>query len=610
MEAADINDARSLRAVRIVLRWTAVLMATLFIFAAGYLVSGQSPLVSRELVVVVGSVAAILIALQMLFQLALLTRAEKTEARAWLSMLELDARREHVRLVSRLSGLLTRARVPKSVAATAVEFSVMELGASCAAFWSAGGDGLPAQRAEWRRKDGPRRLNDTERSSLAQKAVLTREASWAGDVDAGEALTIFLPLPGLRSCQGVLEIEFEAGGWHESYRDFLPELASQVGSACDRARGYEDMQKRADLDFVTGVYNHRFMHEYLEKAVRAARTRNRGVAIVFMDVDNFKAFNDSLGHGVGDRVLQTVAQQLRLTTDRVGVVGRSGGDEFMVVLPNHTASQTRALIEAFQDWMSISAPPVQGMFRIQMSCGYAVMPDDGETASELLAAADARLYRAKARNGRPVDGSGAGNGAGERTLGVYGLLDRLLDGIHEKDNYTRSHCEKAAEYASAFAQALGLSPSAHRSLRLAALLHDVGKVGVPEHILCKPGPLTDQEIEIVRHHVEVATQLIVDVPNADEVRAVVRHHRERWDGSGYPHGLVGDAIPYLSRVLAVADAYAAITLDRPYGAALSPEDAHAELKRVAGTQLDPELVEAFGAIVTAESDEPAAAPAI
>jgi diguanylate cyclase (GGDEF)-like protein len=454
-------------------------------------------------------------------------------------------------------------------------------------------------------------------AAVNQRTIFAREAAQAGepvtfDLKGGRALralktaplagasTVFVPLLGRERCQAVLEIDADPATWEDGVWEVLPSVARQAGIAFDRSRTYEEMQTRADRDFVTGVYNHRFMHTYLERVVEAARSRGRCAAVAFLDIDNFKAFNDSLGHSAGDRVLQTVAHQLRLMTDRVGIVGRSGGDEFMVVLPYHTAAETQTLVEAFQDWLSISAPPVSGLFRIQVSCGYAVFPDDGDKAPELLAAADARLYRAKAQGGRSAGAGGSGNGRGERTLGVYGLLGKLIESIQEKDNYTRVHCEKTSEYAAAFAQKLGLSPSAQRSLRLAALLHDVGKVGVPEHILCKPGPLSSDERQVVQHQLTIATQLIVDVPNADEVRAVVRHHRERWDGAGYPSGLAGDAIPYLSRVLAVADAYAAITLDRPYRAALMATDAFDELRRVAGSQLDPELVAKFAGVIARE----------
>jgi diguanylate cyclase (GGDEF)-like protein len=130
-------------------------------------------------------------------------------------------------------------------------------------------------------------------------------------------------------------------------------------------------------------------------------------------------------------VLQTVADQLRLMTERVGIVGRSGGDEFMVVLPGHTESQARALIEAFQDWLSVSAPPVSGMFRVHVSCGYAVFPHDADNRQGLLGTADARLYQAKSQNkSRPA--TRGGNGQGERTIGVYGLLDRIVDDVDRR----------------------------------------------------------------------------------------------------------------------------------------------------------------------------------
>jgi HD-GYP domain-containing protein (c-di-GMP phosphodiesterase class II) len=138
-------------------------------------------------------------------------------------------------------------------------------------------------------------------------------------------------------------------------------------------------------------------------------------------------------------------------------------------------------------------------------------------------------------------------------------------------------------------------------LRLASLLHDVGKVGVPGSVLCKRGALSPSELDVVRHQVEIASQLIVDVPDSDQVRRVVRHHRERWDGTGYPDGLAGEDIPYLSRVLAVADSFAAITLDRPHKAARSFESAYEEIVHSAGTQLDPEMVEAFVSVMKADS---------
>jgi putative nucleotidyltransferase with HDIG domain len=175
--------------------------------------------------------------------------------------------------------------------------------------------------------------------------------------------------------------------------------------------------------------------------------------------------------------------------------------------------------------------------------------------------------------------------------------------VDNKDHYTRAHCESTAEYAVMLAQEIGLSPSAQRTLRLAALLHDVGKICIPDDILRKPGPLTPEEFAVIKHHVSIAEHLIVDVPNAREVREIARHHHERFDGSGYPDGLRGEAIPHLARLLAVGDAFSAMTLDRPHRKGLPGEEAYAELQRVAGSQLDPDLVQAFGRVLTAVKEE-------
>jgi len=273
------------------------------------------------------------------------------------------------------------------------------------------------------------------------------------------------------------------------------------------------------------------------------------------------------------------------------------------VLPDHHVDDAQAFIEAFQDWLAQQAPMINGVFRINVSCGYSVFPDDARNRHELLGAADARLYRAK--NSATRGESRITHDDKPEVIGVYGLLDRIVDTLDGKDDYTRAHCERTAEYALRFAQAIRLSAAAQRTLRLAALLHDVGKIGVPDHILRKPGPLSADEFDIMKHQVHVATNLIVDIPNADEVRRLVKHHHERWDGTGYPDGLKGDEIPYLARILSVAEAFAAVTLDRPYRQGLSLEEACRELRSAAGTQLDPVLVTRFIEMVAYSSEAPA-----
>jgi putative nucleotidyltransferase with HDIG domain len=234
---------------------------------------------------------------------------------------------------------------------------------------------------------------------------------------------------------------------------------------------------------------------------------------------------------------------------------------------------------------------MDGDLRIRMSCGSAVFPREAHTRQELLALADARLYRAKARGEGVVPRA---EGRSERAVGVYGVLDRILDTLQQRDNFTRRHCEKTAEYAVALAQELGLSTSAQRTLRLGGLLHDIGKIGIPARMRDR-GPGEPQDPALIEHQLAIAENLIADVPNAEEVRRVIRDHHASWDGSGYPEGMGGKDIPLLARVLAVADSYSAITLGRP---GVTPADAYQILQAEAGARLDPEFVQRFGNVLT------------
>ena len=339
------------------------------------------------------------------------------------------------------------------------------------------------------------------------------------------------------------------------------------------------------------VTNQALVHFPYRPAIQEADTKKQPLALIFVDVNNFKSFNDTLGHGAGDRVLQTIADKLRLMTQAVGVVGRSGGDEFMVIMPGRTSEEAEVFIGTFQSWLSERAPAINGIYRIRVSCGHAVYPADAHNRHELLAAADACLYQNKRQN--TLHSRAGGDPEESPPLGVYGLLEQLVENVHSRDPYARKHSEATADYAIRLAQHLGLSPTAEKTLRLASLLHDVGRIGVPETLLSKPGPLSDSEFDVVKHQLHIAEQLIVDIPNAEEVRNLVLLHHERWDGTGYPRGLRGEEIPYLARLLAVADAFAAITLDRPYKKGLSAKQALREVRKGAHTQFDPAVVAAF-----------------
>lgn len=583
-------------------------------FVSGAMASKEvAPLPARALGLV-GLLAAGLVVVQLWLQVLALSRALRAETVANASASGLAGRNEQMWLLGQLCESLASENRPRRIAGRALDFFVRELGASHAVYWKPDASGEPAEptlaRCPCGHAEGGVGLSVTERAILARNAVRggapVMVASGGEPAPAGAAppprgpFSLFLPMAAYGRAQGVLEIEADGSSWSPERWEMLGVLTTHVALALERGRQFEELQQQADEDFTTGLYNSRFLQAYLHRLLAMAGRRGRKVAVLLLDVDNFKSINDSLGHGTGDRVLQSVADQLRLMTDGAGVVGRSGGDEFMVVLPDAGQAEVESFAQAFQDWLLQSAAAVKGVFRLRVSCGYAVYPDDAQERHELLAVADARLYQAKGQ-GRSPGPAHAGNGRGQRSLGVFGLLDHLVDTIHSRDNYTRAHCERTAEYAVLLAQRLGLSPSVQRTLRLAGLLHDIGKIAVPERILRKPGPLSDAEVEIVRHQLDLASHLIADIPNALEVRRVVRHSHERWDGTGYPEGLEGEEIPYLSRILAVADTYAAITMDRPYRAGVPADEASRELLAAAGTQLDPELVRAFLAAVAPDA---------
>ena len=585
-----------------------LVIALFLMFLVGMVVGPDISLLQPRVVGIVAVCAGVLVIVQFVGQLFVLTRAGRTERMARTAVRELTDRNDQFQLVSRLSDLLGREYRRRRIIGRAIDFFLEEMASFRAVYWRTDSEGAPVAPTL------ARSLGDDERAAVPlatpQQQILARSAArraTAVIVDGiGEQprsldcarppqgpFVLFLPLPGGDICEGVLEVHGDGASWPARRSEILATLARQIGGALERGRRYDELERRADADYVTGLYNYGFMQTYLQRLLADASSRGRSVAVIFLDVDDFKAFNDNLGHGAGDRVLQTVADQLKLMTDKVGIVGRSGGDEFMVVLPDHSGSDAEAFIEAFQDWLSLGAPAVNGIYRVNVSGGYAVFPQDAHDRQELLAAADARLYKAKHRAQRlRPHYAGVGDEA-EPSLGVYGLLDRILSSIDVRDSYTRLHCEKTAEYAIILAQQLGLSPSAQRTLRLAALLHDVGKVGIPDDILRKPGPLSVEEFEVIKHHISIADHLIVDIPNADEVRKLVRSHHERWDGGGYPQGLKDEEIPYLARILSVADAFSAITLDRPYRRRLPDDEACAELERAAGTQLDPDIVRSF-----------------
>jgi diguanylate cyclase (GGDEF)-like protein/putative nucleotidyltransferase with HDIG domain len=369
----------------------------------------------------------------------------------------------------------------------------------------------------------------------------------------------------------------------------------------------------ARTDPLTQLPNRRGFRELLDLELERARRSGAPMSVVAGDLDHFKEVNDRAGHRVGDAVLQQVAALLREGVRRLDAPARIGGEEFAVVLPATDAQTAFAVAErlrcAVRDAFAEASVPVT------ISFGIASHPAHAETAASLVRAADDALYGAK-KSGRdrtvihsPAlrELAGARDGRGgreerdveaERYLAV--VLD-LAEAVDVRFSGSARHSETVGRYAELMARELGLSERRVGRVRLAGLLHDVGKVGVPDAILRKPGRLDEEERAVILRHPELGAQ-ILEHPSLGDVQAWVAAHHERPDGGGYPRGLRGEQLPLEARILAVADAYEAMTSDRAYRDAIGHARARAELRAHADRQFDANVVAAFLAVLEREAE--------
>ena len=364
----------------------------------------------------------------------------------------------------------------------------------------------------------------------------------------------------------------------------------------------------ARTDPLTGLPNRRGFRELLDLELERSRRGTTEMTVVVGDIDHFKDVNDCSGHHVGDAVLQRVATLLEAGKRQIDLAARVGGEEFALILPGTDARGAFLVGERLRD--AVRETFAKDAVPITISFGIAGFPAHAETAASLLRAADEALYAAK-ESGRnrtvihtPALRAALREGRNDRDIEGERFLAVVLDLAEAADlrfSGSARHSETVGRYAELMARELGLSEEHVGRVRLAGLLHDIGKVGVPNEILSKPGKLTDEELAIVRRHPELGEQ-ILDHPTLADVRAWVGAHHERPDGAGYPRGLAGEAVPLEARIVAVADAYEAMTSDRSYRAAVGHEHARAELERWAGSQFDAQVVRAFLAVLARESE--------
>ncbi|HEY5386742.1 MAG TPA: diguanylate cyclase, partial [Thermoleophilia bacterium] len=384
----------------------------------------------------------------------------------------------------------------------------------------------------------------------------------------------------------------------------LEVFANVTASAIENA-GYEaELEQRAVTDGLTGLFNHRQFQETLQGEVERATRYGLVFALFMMDLDLFKTVNDRLGHPRGDEALRAVAEVMRANARSSDFVARYGGEEFVMILPGTTAGQASVLAERIAQGvrdikLAVPHPPP-----LSISIGVADFPTCGRDRESLIAAADAALLFAK-RSGRDMvadfsrislvelDQTDLEGLAFRLEKADIETLETLAAAIDLRDAFAGERAVGVAHAAGMVADQLHLDDTQRDVLRVAALVYDIGKVGIPVELLNRRGELTAGEQTTIRRHPEIGMRLLESTMHLHALAPVILHHHERWDGQGYPDGLKAEEIPFAARVIAVCDSWQAMVSDRPYRPALSPEQALAELRAGAGSQFDPQLVEAF-----------------
>jgi len=398
------------------------------------------------------------------------------------------------------------------------------------------------------------------------------------------------------------------------------QLVSDAGPRDARLRaGFERLAQRiaeawtmATTDILTGIPNRQALLARLRDEIERTTRYQHQLSIVLIDIDHFKRLNDAYGHAAGDAVLRQVAQALAASIRSVDAVGRYGGEEFMVVLPETSADTAASIAEKLRRIVARQKVRLEDGSRVQVTISAGVAGGLGShlRLDALIRDADAALYSAKAlgRNQvfvfheveddklvpRAVIAPAARDHAlnvGRSALGA--ATKSLEDLLGLRAPWAGRPSTLIAETASLVARSLGLPDGEVERIRTASLLHDLGKLAIPDEILSKPGALDEPEWRIVAEHPKIGQVVLEQAGALRDAATIVLHHHEWFDGRGYPHGLRGQEIPVGARIVAVADAYEAMVAGRPYRAAISHEAALAELERQAGVQFDPEVVGLF-----------------
>lgn len=357
-----------------------------------------------------------------------------------------------------------------------------------------------------------------------------------------------------------------------------------------------------NTDGLTNLYNHKYFHNKLKNLIDSGE---KNISLIMLDVDNFKYYNDLLGHIKGDNLLKTVGEIITKHAPHESIIARYGGDDFGVILPGYSMTQTIKITQDIQKAIKKYDFPQKHKMpgkTVSLSAGIAAYPAPASNKDELIKLADQELFNTKNFSQKKIGQyvSVFSNlqkdiNSSEEELIKFAKL--MLNMINHKDKYTFYHTEQVVNFSRALGKALGLSAQELNTLTLGALLHDIGKLELDKKILSKEEPLTDAEWQMIQQHPVWGAQMLSPLDELNEVDLLVKHHHERYDGKGYPDNLSGNNIPLGARIIAVADSFDAMTTHRPYRKAKTIPEALLELEKNSGTQFDPGIVKAFREII-------------
>ena len=455
-------------------------------------------------------------------------------------------------------------------------------------------------------------LVQRERQPVYEPDLKRYHRFWTGEhhLQQGIRSVVYLPLSVTdRNIGSLILASREPNAYSDRQIRLLRKVALQIAAPVENAQLYAWAEQKSRIDELTGLFNRRHFEERLKEEVSRHARYDDVLSIFMLDLDNFKTYNDVYGHPAGDTLLSQIGEIIRSSVRSVDQAFRYGGDEFVVILPQTARDDAYVVAERVRD--QVAGEMEKKSLTVTCSIGLASYPADGVISEDLVTGADTALYYAKWTGGNrtylsskvlsePVD-NGEVHGKRNSLSAVYSLVSV----VEARDPYVYGHSRRVNTYAVALAEAIGLPPDEVSRVSTAALLHDIGKIGIPDKVLNKKGGFNEEDWRAVKAHPRLGANIISNIPNLVPCVSIILHHHERWDGAGYPERLKGEDIPIEARILAIADSFEAMTSARPYRPALSLEQVVKELRQGAGHQFDPQLVELFIGIIEAGLPEKA-----